>query len=240
MKERLQKTLARAGVASRRASEELIRDGRVRVNGRIITDMGISVDPESDRIEFDSRPLPIPRPPRVLMLNKPVGYVCTSRISRETAPSVLDLVPTDRRYFSIGGLDRDTSGLLLLTDDGDLAFRLTHPKHGTRKFYEVETNHRLTDEELAELEEGVMIDDGLARAVEVKRLPRNRIRVVLAEGRKHQVRRMIQAVGARVRSLRRSGLGPLRLGDLPEGQWRELTPREIHSLRGTPRVVPRA
>ena len=163
MKERLQKTLARAGVASRRASEELIRDGRVRVNGRIITDMGISVDPESDRIEFDSRPLPIPRPPRVLMLNKPVGYVCTSRISRETAPSVLDLVPTDRRYFSIGRLDRDTSGLLLLTDDGDLAFRLTHPKHGTRKFYEVETNHRLTDEELAELEEGVMIDDGLAR-----------------------------------------------------------------------------
>ncbi len=231
MRERLQKILARAGIASRRASEDLIRAGRVRVNGKVI-DIGASADAEVDHIEFDGKPIVRPRASRVLLLNKPAGYVSTSRIDREKGRSVLDLVPSDRRYFTVGRLDRDSSGLLLLTDDGDLAYRLTHPKHGTRKYYELETNRRLEDEELDKLATGVMLDDGVARAVEVKRLRGYRIKLVLGEGRNREIRRMIEALDARVRSLHRTGVGPLRLQDLPLGHWRELSAQEIAALRG--------
>lgn len=231
MKERLQKILARAGIASRRASEELIRAGRVRVNGKVV-DIGASADAEVDHIEFDGKPVVRPRASRVLLLNKPVGYVSTSRIDREKGRSVLDLVPSDRRYFTVGRLDRDSSGLLLLTDDGDLAYRLTHPKHGTRKYYELETNRRLEDEELDKLATGVMIEDGIARALEVKRLRGYRIKLVLGEGRNREIRRMIEALDARVRALHRTGVGPLRLQDLPLGHWRELSAKEIAALHG--------
>ncbi len=232
MKERLQKILARAGIASRRAAEELIRAGRVRVNGKV-AEIGDSAEADVDRIEFDGKPVRRPRSSRVLLLNKPVGYLSTSRIDREAGRSVLELVPSDRRYFTVGRLDRDSSGFLLLTDDGDLAFRLTHPKHGTRKYYEVETNRRLEDEELEKLAAGIMLDDGFARPIEVKRLRGYRLKIVLGEGRNREVRRMIETLDARVRSLHRTGVGPLRLDDLPVGHWRELSAKEIAALRGS-------
>ena len=233
MKERLQKILARAGIASRRAAEDLIRAGRVSVNGERISEVGASADPDVDHVEFDGRPLHFPAATRVIMLNKPVGYVSTSHLSRESGRSVMELVPSDRRYFTIGRLDRDTSGLLLLTDDGDLAYQLTHPKHGARKFYEVEVNCRLSDDELQQLCDGVILDDGEAHALEVKRLRGYHIRIVLGEGRKRQARRMVEALGARVRSLHRSGIETLRLGELPPGHWRELSSKEIAALRGS-------
>lgn len=231
MKERLQKTLARAGIASRRAAEELITEGRVSVNGEIVSQLGVSVDPEVDRVEFDGQALPPRKPPRVLMLNKPVGHVSTSRTSREMGKSVLELVPNDRRYFTVGRLDRDSSGLLLLTDDGDLAYVLTHPKHGARKVYAVETERRLTDKDLRRLQDGVQLDDGVARAAAVMRLKGTSLEIVLTEGRKRQIRRMISALGTRVRSLHRTQITDLRLGELPTGRWRELTPAEIAALQ---------
>jgi pseudouridine synthase len=231
VKERLQKTLARAGIASRRAAEELIASGRVTVNGEVVIQMGISVDPEVDRIHFDGRPLQSPAPPKVLMLNKPVGYLSTSRPSREVGESVLTLVPRDRRYFSVGRLDRDSSGLLLLTDDGDLAYQLTHPKHGTRKVYEVETTRRMTMDDLSALRSGVDLEDGVATVASAKRLTGNSLEVVLSEGRKRQIRRMIAALGGRVRRLHRTRIANLSLGDLPPGHWRELTASEVAALR---------
>jgi 23S rRNA pseudouridine2605 synthase len=233
VKERLQKTLARAGIASRRAGEELITSGRVTVNGEVVTQLGITVDPEVDRIQFDGNSLPSPAPTRVLMLNKPVGYLSTSRPSREVGESVLKLVPNDRRYFTVGRLDRDTSGLLLLTDDGDLAYQLTHPKHGTRKVYKVETTRRMTDGDLAALRSGVQLEDGVASAESVKRLTGNSIELVLTEGRKRQIRRAIAALGGRVRCLHRIRIDNLRLGDLHPGRWRELTGSEVAALRKT-------
>jgi pseudouridine synthase len=233
LRERLQKILARAGIASRRACEELIAAGHVRLNGERVTTLGLTADPDVDRIEFDGRLLPKPPRPRVILLNKPVGYLSTSRVVREAGRSVLELVPSDRRYFTVGRLDRDSSGLLLLTDDGDLAFRLTHPRHGTRKYYDVETTRRLTDDELERLRIGVSLEDGLARAMEVRRLSGNHIKLVLAEGRNREIRRMMRVIDARVRTLHRTGIGTLRLGDLPLGHWRELAAGEVAGLRAS-------
>lgn len=231
MKERLQKVLARAGVSSRRAAEEIILEGRVTVNGAMVSILGTTVDAQTDRILIDGRPLNLPDATRVLMLNKPAGYVSTSRTSREVGESVLELVPKDRRYFSVGRLDADSTGLLLMTDDGDLAYRLTHPRHGTRKHYRVETFRRLTDDDLVALRVGVALEDGLARAQTVRRGAGNTFHIVLAEGRKRQIRRMISALGHRVRALHRTQIGPLKLGDLPLGHWRPLTEEEISVLR---------
>jgi len=228
--ERLHKILAKHGVASRRESERWIREGRISVNGRIVRTPGLSADAERDVIAVDGTPIPSRLPPRVLMLNKPVGYLCTSRKSREQGAVIFDLLPADRRYFSVGRLDRDTSGLLLITDDGDLALRLSHPRFGTRKTYLVETNFPLEESALHRLLRGVRLEDGLARAEEASLLSPRRLRIVLSEGRKRQVRRMILAVGARVIRLHRMKIGRLGLGSLPSGKWRELTPAEIRLL----------
>ena len=230
MKDRLHKVLAQAGIASRRAAEELIRSGRVKVNGEVVQQMGRTVDVAVDHVEFDGQPIQPPLPPRVLMLNKPVGFVSTSRISREIGQSVLELVPRDRRYFIVGRLDRDSSGLLLLTDDGDLAYRLTHPSQGVRKTYLVETATPLMAYDIQRLRSGVILEDGMARAVSIKRVGGSRLEMVIAEGRKRQIRRMIREVGGRVRTLHRVQIGGLRLGEMSAGQWRELEPHEIAAL----------
>jgi pseudouridine synthase len=165
------------------------------------------------------------------MLNKPRGYISTCLPSRERGKSVLELIPHDRRYFPVGRLDRDTTGLLLLTDDGELAYHLTHPKHGARKVYVVRTAALLTDTQLEQLHSGVFIEGVLARAVEVTRLDRNRIQIVLNEGRKRQIRRMIMEVGSEVVELHRTEIAGLSLGNLQPGEWRELDYTEIESLR---------
>lgn len=233
MKERLHKLMARRGVGSRRTAEKMIGEGRVTVNGTAITSPGCQVNAESDVVCVDGLPLPKERNRRVLMLNKPRGYLSTCRVGREKGRSVLDLIPDDRRYFPVGRLDRDTSGLLLLTDDGELAYRLTHPKFGKKKVYNVRTRRRLTERELLQLINGVKLEDGAARALAAEPLDGSRIRITLTEGRKRQIHRMLAALGTTVVSLKRIQVGGVTLGRLPVGKWRELKDNEIRQLKSS-------
>lgn len=230
MRERLQKIIAMRGAASRRSAEKLIAAGRVAVNGNVITELGSKADPAADVITVDGVALPPPVVPRVIMLNKPRGWLSTCRTSRERGRSVLELIPEDRRFFPVGRLDRDSTGLLLLTDDGDLAFRLSHPRHETRKTYYVETAQRLTADQIDLLRRGVMLDDGPAQAAGIRRIDDFSMNVILTEGRNRQIRRMVAAAGNRVEVLHRVGIGTLKLGDLQLGTWRDLTPFELERL----------
>lgn len=228
--ERLQKLLAAAGVASRRAAEELIRAGRVTVNGRVAR-LGDRADPRRDEVRMDGRRLPVPEPPVYYLLNKPRGYLCTVRdpLGRKT---VLDLVPTDRaRLFPVGRLDRDTEGLLLLTNDGDLAHALTHPRHRVVKVYLARVEGTPRPEALDRLRRGVHLAEGRTAPAQVRLVKPSVVRLALRQGRKRQVRRMLEAVGHRVLHLRRIQLGPLRLGKLPVGAFRRLTEAEVEDLR---------
>lgn len=232
---RLQKLLAEAGIASRRGAERLIEAGRVRVNGRVVTERGAKADPERDRIEVDGQPLPPVQARRYLLLHKPAGYL-TTRADPRGRPTVFDLLPDlGVRLHPVGRLDADTEGLLLLTNDGALTHRLTHPRHGVPRVYEVWVEGRIPSEALAALRAGVILEDGPAVPVEVRLLGRaggtSRVRLTLTEGRYREVRRMVQAVGLRVRRLVRVAFGPIRLGRLGVGECRPLTPSELDTLR---------
>ena len=233
--ERLQKVLARAGVASRRASEDLIRQGRVAVNGRVVSELGTKVA-ASDVITLDGIPVEPQRPKVYLMLNKPVGYVTTA--SDELGrPTVLDLVPRDERVFPVGRLDADSEGLLLLTNDGDLAYRLMHPRFGLEKEYRALIDRDASEAELQALRDGVVLDDRQTAPALVERISGEAggawLRVVIHEGRKRQIRRMLASVGHVVIRLIRVRFGPLRIGSLPLGQHRQLTAEELAKLRDT-------
>jgi len=240
MTERLHKVLAHAGVASRRAAEQMIRDRRVWVNGSVVLEMGTQVDPERDAIEVDGRRLANAEPASqhvYVALNKPLGVVSTAS-DPERRPTVVEMVNASRRLYPVGRLDIDSEGLVLLTDDGELTFRLTQARFGVEKEYHVLVDAPdLGEGVLESLRAGVMLDDGLARVVRTSLLrstPRGgRVRIVLVEGRKRQVRRMFSALGCVVEGLQRVRLGPLALGDLQPGQYRTLTPREIEALRST-------
>jgi 23S rRNA pseudouridine2605 synthase len=230
LKQRLQKILAQRGLASRREAERMILDGRVTVNGSLVSVLGTQADPDADDIRVDGKLVPPVQAARVLMLNKPPGYVSTCKTGREIGRSVLELVPHDRRYFPVGRLDRDSSGLLLLTDDGDLAHRLMHPRHKVAKLYLVTCDASLPRGGARRLEAGIPLEDGVARALRVSALGDGLYRVVLGEGRKRQIRRMFRALGVRVTHLQRVQVGGVELGDLAEGRWRELTAVEIQAL----------
>lgn len=238
---RLQKHLARAGVASRRAAEELILGGRVRVNGRTTRELAVKVDPDLDRVEVDGAEVRI-APATWIALHKPPGYVCTRRDPRGRK-TVYDLLPPESgSLFTVGRLDADSEGLILLTNDGDTAHRLLHPRYGVRRVYEADVAGRPAAPMLSRLVEGVALEDGVARAVEARllRMTRRgaRVRLVLSEGRKREVRRMLAALGHPVRRLRRSRYGPIALGDLAPGGWRYLEDDEVHELQsatGLPR-----
>ena len=236
MKERLHKILAHAGVASRRAAERMIRDHRVRVNGAVVVELGTQVDPARDRIEVDGHPLArADATHHYIALNKPLGVVSTAH-DPEGRATVVDLVHSSRRLYPVGRLDIDSEGLVLLTDDGELTFRLTHARFGVDKEYHVDVTCADFGEHLVEhLRKGVLLDDGLARAVRASMLkasPRGgSLRVVLVEGRQRQVRRMLAALGCGVERLQRVRIGPLTLGDLETGQHRALRPREVEALR---------
>lgn len=236
MKERLHKVLAHAGVASRRAAERMIQAQRVRVNGAVIQSLGTQVDPDTDRIEVDGRLLAkTDVTHQYLMLNKPLGVVSTAS-DPEGRPTVVDMVRATRRLYPVGRLDIDSEGLVLLTDDGELTFRLTHARFGVEKEYHVlVTCPDLTQASLAELRTGVMLEDGLARAVRAQLLTRTPngsvVRVVLHEGRQRQVRRMMAVLGCNVERLERVRIGPLAIDDLEVGRYRSLRPREIEALR---------
>ncbi len=231
--ERLQRALARAGVASRRASEELIRDGRVSVNGRVAT-LGDRVDPAVDRVEVDGSRVPLDPALRYFALHKPSGVVSTVRDPRGRR-DLSELLPSDAPgVVAVGRLDRETEGLLLLTNDGELANRLMHPRYGVEKEYLAEVEGTPTQRHVARLARGVELEDGPARAlsarVQARSGGRGAVRLVMGEGRKREVRRLLAAVGLPVRRLVRLRVGPVRLGRLPPGQVRELEPDEVREL----------
>lgn len=235
MTSRLSKLLADAGLASRRGSEQLILAGRVAVNGETVTSPAVCVDPECDRIVADGRALPLRGPRRYVLLNKPRGYL-TSRGDPRGRPTVMDLLgPAEARLFPVGRLDIDAQGLLLLTNDGDLAERLLHPRYRIPRVYAVEVDGRMSGAELERLRRGVVLEDGLARPKDVRLLRRNAwttwLELTLTEGRYHEVKRLCQAMGRRVVTLRRTAFGPLRLRGLAPGETRALTPREEDALR---------
>ncbi|GAB4262214.1 MAG: pseudouridine synthase [Deferrisomatales bacterium] len=233
--ERLQKLLARRGVASRREAERWILDGRVRVNGEVVRELGTKVDPQTDRVEVDGAPLP--RQPRrvTVVLNKPAGYVTTLRdphAERTVADLVADL---DERVYPVGRLDRDTRGVLLLTNDGELAQALLHPSRAVEKVYLVTATGNIPQRKLDRLAKGIVLDDGPTAPARVWGVSRSegqtRFKIALKEGRKRQIRRMVRVLGGRVVDLVRVSFAGVTAGGLPEGRWRELSAREVELLR---------
>ena len=226
--ERLQKVLAAAGYGSRRACEELIAEGRVTVDGEVAV-LGRRVDPETARVEVDGVPAPV-RPGLVYyLLNKPRGVVATAS-DPHGRPTVVGLVPPEPRVFPVGRLDADTEGLLLLTNDGDLAHRLAHPSYGIEKEYLAEVEGRPSAGALRRLRTGVDLDDGRTAPARASLVQERGVRLVIHEGRNRQVRRMCEAVGHPVRRLVRVRIGPLADRDLPPGRYRPLAPDEVRAL----------
>lgn len=230
---RLQKYIAECGVASRRKSEELIKQGRVSVNGAKVLEMGFKVS-ENDIVEVDGRKISLEKNKVYIMLNKPAGYITSVRdqFSRNT---VLDLIKgINERIYPVGRLDYDTSGLLLLTNDGSFAYKLTHPKHEMKKVYIAEIEGIPERHSIEDFKKGLRIEDYVTSPADLTILERKRatsiIRVVIHEGRNRQVRKMCEAIGHPVISLKRVAIGGVFLGDLPEGKWRHLKKEEIKIL----------
>jgi 23S rRNA pseudouridine2605 synthase len=230
---RLQKVLADRGVASRRNAETLMREGRVKIGGQIVRELGTRVPPDA-RIEVDGRAVPGQPARRYVVLNKPRGIVSTAHDERGR-PNVVELLGARERLYPVGRLDEESEGLLLLTNDGAWAERVLHPRNGHEREYEVTVAGHVPPGAIAALRRGVRLDEGIARASRVSVSGGARgatLRIVVHTGWKRQVRRMCGAVGLRVVRLRRVRLGPLELGRLRPGAWRELTPREVRALGG--------
>lgn len=233
--ERLQKVLARCEVGSRRVCEDLIRAGRVRVNG-VVAQLGARVDPEVDLVEVDGVAIGI-RPGLVYyLLNKPAGVVTTAS-DPFGRPTVVDLVPDTPRVVPVGRLDLETEGLLLLTNDGELTHRLTHPSFGVEKEYLAQVEGTPSRGALRALREGIDLDDGRTAPARASLIPPDLIRLTIHEGRNRQVRRMCEAIGHPVRRLVRVRIGPIRDPHLSPGSWRPLSVSEVRSLEAA--VVPR-
>ncbi|GAA3861461.1 pseudouridine synthase [Tessaracoccus defluvii] len=231
---RLQKVLAAAGVASRRASEIMIDEGRVEVNGKIVTEQGRRVNPDRDQIRVDGSRIPPPRRHMYLVLNKPRGVISTMD-DPEGRTTLADYLPrTKERLFHVGRLDTETEGLIILTNDGEFAHRLAHPSYEVRKSYHVQVAGVMDNRTLKRLEKGVTLDDGPVKPDKVKLISRGQdrtlLQVSLHEGRNRIVRRMMDAVGHPVDRLARTAIGPVRLGNLPVGETRELSRDELGAL----------
>lgn len=230
--ERLQKVMSQAGIGSRRACEEMIRAERVLVNGQPAV-LGQKVDLTKDVVLVDGRPLEAREPKRYLILHKPRGFVTTSK-EQFGRPSVLDLISVPERVYPVGRLDYDSEGLLLLTNDGELAFRVTHPRFKLPKTYRVKVSGQVSGEALNALRRGIELEDGLTAPARVELLKTTRyhsvLRITITEGRNRQVRRMCAALGYEVERLLRESIGPLSLQGLGVGQYRELRPDEVKKL----------
>jgi 23S rRNA pseudouridine2605 synthase len=226
--ERLQKVMARVGVGSRRVCEELIADGRVTVNGEIPV-LGRRVDPSVDRIELDGVPLPVQPGLVHYLLNKPAGVISTAEDTHDR-PTVVSLVPGEPRVFPVGRLDLESEGLILLTNDGELTHRLTHPSFGVPKEYLVQVEGEPTSGEIRRLRDGVELDDGLTAPARVSVVAPTMLRMVIHEGRNRQIRRMCDAVGHPVSRLVRTRIGPLADPSLSPGAWRPLSFDEVRAL----------
>ena len=229
---RLNKALSAAGLGSRRAVEDLIRAGRVAIDGEVVEEMGRRVDPTTDQVEVDGSRVVLDERLRYWMLNKPLGVVSTAD-DPKGRPTVVEMVPEDPRVVPVGRLDRDTEGLILLTNDGELANRLTHPRYGVEKRYLAEVEH-LPGNAVRKIQQGIELDDGVARAKRARVVGssgrRRMIEVVMVEGRKREVRRLLEAAGAPVRRLVRTAIGPQRLTGLAPGEYRALRPEEVRDL----------
>ena len=238
MEVRLQKIISAAGVASRRAAEKLIEEGRVQVNGTTVTELGTKADPDRDDIRVDERRVKQPQRQRYLLLNKPRGYV-TTRSDPEHRPTVLDLLKGVREYvYPVGRLDFDSEGLLLLTNDGDLAATLMHPRHEVERVYEAQVLGIPDAHDIDRLSRGIVIEGRRTSPASVELLRERRtdgdtsvLRVTIHEGRTRQVRKMADAIGHPVRNLRRVRIGPITDKNLRPGSYRELTAEEVRKLK---------
>ncbi|MBI5193763.1 MAG: rRNA pseudouridine synthase [Nitrospirae bacterium] len=235
MLERLQKIIANSGAASRRKAEELIVDGLVTVNGNVVRELGTKADPEKDAIKVSGKLIRLPERHTYIVLNKPQGYI-TSMNDPEGRPIVTELLKgVKARVFPVGRLDYDTEGLLIMTDDGDLAHSLMHPSHEIAKTYLVKIKGYLEDKEMEKLETGVKLEDGLTSPAVVRKLKKadanSWIELTIHEGRYHQVKRMMEKVGHQVIKLIRVRYGFIELGNLPPGTFRYMTAEEVKSLK---------
>lgn len=231
---RLNRFLGLCGVTARRKADELIAEGRVRVNGEVVSELGTQVDPETDVVTVAGRVVRLPQGFVYLVVNKPRGYL--SSVSDDRGRRVVvDLIRIKERVYPVGRLDYDAEGLLLLTNDGELAHRLTHPRFGAERTYEVWLQASIGEQELEALKKGVVLSDGPAKPTRVKVLSDcadgTLLQITLKEGRKREMKRMLERVGHRVRRLRRVSFANLCLGDLPEGEWCFLTEEEVESLK---------
>ncbi|RAK11079.1 ribosomal large subunit pseudouridine synthase B [Halanaerobium saccharolyticum] len=232
--ERLQKVMAHAGVASRRKSEEIIAEGRVKVNGEIVEEMGFKVDPEEDEIVVDGEVISEEKK-RYILLNKPEGYITTVS-DPEGRPTVMDLIPDlKQRLYPAGRLDYDSSGLLLMTNDGDLTYKLTHPKKEVDKKYRVLVQGKLSQEEFEKFEAGMIIDGQKTAPAKISNVnykdEQTQFEIVIHEGRNRQVRRMVKIVGFSVISLKRIAFAFLTLKGVKEGEFRYLSDQEVNKLK---------
>lgn len=238
MEERLQKFLAEAGVASRRKAEALIAQGKVKVNGKVVTEMGFKIDSEKDEVTYLEKKVSKKQTKMVyIMLHKPVGYVTTAK-EQFGRPAVVDLIQgVSERIFPVGRLDYDTSGLLLLTNDGDLTYKLTHPKHDVDKTY-IAKLYGVPDEgALQKFRRGVVLDGKRTKPAKIQILNRDKdgrfctAEIIIHEGRNRQVRKMCESIKHPVAQLQRVATGELKLGDLPKGKYRHLTEKEVKYLK---------
>jgi 23S rRNA pseudouridine2605 synthase len=234
---RLQKYIAMSGIASRRAAEAMIADGRVSVNGEKVSEQGIKVEIGADKVAVDGEPIKLKDKKYYIMLNKPVGYVSTVK-DQFDRPTVMDIIKKDisARMFPVGRLDYDTEGLLLLTNDGDFTYRVTHPKFHMDKTYIATIKGGITISGINKLRRGVKVDDYVTSPAKAEILDavdgRTTIKITIHEGKNRQVRKMFEAVGCKVVALQRIKIGTVELGNLPLGRWRHLTSHEVNYLMG--------
>lgn len=232
---RLQKFLAACGVASRRGAEELIKQGKVQVNGETITEMGVQIDEDKDKVTYNGQPVELEKKMVYILLNKPVGYVTTvsDDKGRNTVMDLVADIPV--RIYPVGRLDYDTEGLLLMTNDGDLTYRVTHPKNQVEKTYEAEVTGNITMNTLLQLRNGVLLDGVKTRPAKVEVIGATqfgtKLEITIHEGKNRQVRRMFESVGCIVKRLKRTREAGLILGHVPLGHWRRLTESEINMLK---------
>lgn len=232
---RLQKYISKAGVASRRKAEEYIRQGKIKVNGKVVTEMGAKVDPQKDEIYFNNKKIFLEDKKIYIMLNKPEGYV-TTLSDQFNRPKVTDLIQgVNERIYPVGRLDYNTSGLLLLTNDGDLTYKITHPKHYIDKIYISKIKGIITQKEMNKFSKGIDIGGYITVPAKIKLIEKNQknclVKIVIREGKNRQIRRMMDILGHPVITLKRVSIGKLSLGDLRKGEWRYLNHEEIEYLK---------
>lgn len=232
---RLQKYLAEAGIASRRKAETLIKQGKIKVNDKVVTELGTKINPEKDQVQYEGKKITIENEKVYILLNKPIGYVTTVK-DQFNRDSVLDLVKVKHRIVPVGRLDMYTSGALILTNDGDFVYQVTHPKHEIEKTYTVTIKGMITKEKVEMLKKGVKIEDYTTRPAKVRILKieeekeQSRLEITIHEGKNRQVRKMCEVVGHKVLALHRSKISGITVKDLPLGKWRYLTKNEINKI----------